>query len=221
VCTVPTGAEIGTGTVYVKKPSGASEQSVFIVCPDGMTYVPACESFYGNPVKALYMGECEVTNGELDATAAKACIATYITTAHSGTYSGTTRPAECVSWYMAVVYCNYMTITTGLGEGECCYTITDYPSDTPTVSYDDTKKGYRLGDSVAIHSTRPDTITNEWEYACRAGTDMSWFYYWGSAFDNAGPPVANGIDYCWYSGNSRPGPSGDGTQIVGQNIPNL
>jgi len=219
-CTMPTDVTAGDGYVKVTESGGTSEKSTFIICPDGMTYVPASESFYSNPVKALYMGECEVTNGELDATNAKDYIKTYISNAHSGVYSGTTRPAENVSWYIAVVYCNYMTITAGLGTGECCYTITGYPSDTPTVDYDNTRKGYRLGDSVAVHSFYHDTITNEWEYACRGGTVMSWLYYWGSAFDNAGLPVANGTDYCWYSGNQPASPN-DGTQMVGQKIPNL
>ncbi len=47
----------------------------------------------------------------------------------------------------------------------------------------------------------------EWEYACRAGHDETWFW-WGSSYDNFG-------DYGWYNGNSN-----SQTQDVGSKIPN-
>ncbi|MDP8207312.1 MAG: SUMF1/EgtB/PvdO family nonheme iron enzyme [Candidatus Electryonea clarkiae] len=51
----------------------------------------------------------------------------------------------------------------------------------------------------------------EWEYACRAGHDDSWFW-WGSSYDDLG-------DYAWYRGNSD---TGDGceTHDVGEKTPN-
>ncbi|MDP8207083.1 MAG: SUMF1/EgtB/PvdO family nonheme iron enzyme [Candidatus Electryonea clarkiae] len=47
----------------------------------------------------------------------------------------------------------------------------------------------------------------EWEYACRAGHDDSWFW-WGSSYDNFG-------DYAWYDSNSS-----SQTHDVGGKTPN-
>ncbi|MHC9541815.1 MAG: SUMF1/EgtB/PvdO family nonheme iron enzyme [Vulcanimicrobiota bacterium] len=199
VCTVPTGAEIGTGTVYVKKSSGVSEQRPFIVCPDGMTYVPAGkQGSETDNINALYMGECEVTNAEfrlfLTATSAFVHSSTWYITPATAAYEN--YPVEAVSWYEAVQYCNWKTDNDpGLGSSQRCY--------NELYEYDKDKKGYRLGNNAGIINQ------SEWEYACRAGKITD--YYWGES----GLPFNIG-QYCWFASNSGSHPNDKG-----QKIPNL
>jgi len=67
------------------------------------------------------------------------------------------RPAEQVSWYDAVIFCNKLSESAGL---QPCYNLS-------TFACDFTKSGFRLPTEA------------EWEYACRAGTATK--YYTGDA----------------------------------------
>ncbi len=82
-------------------------------------------------------------------------------------------PANEVSWFDAVAFCNALSAHVGL---QPCYHITGQH-----VEWDTSADGYRLPTEA------------EWEYACRAGTTSAWFF--------GDDPTALGR-YAWFTGNS-------------------
>jgi len=169
-CYVPGGVDVSSGvnvgTVRIVNNYSETAQSSFVVCPDGMTYVPdgnlsvTTDSFCGahnlSCATGFYMGECEVTNGEMT-NDAKTYISS-LTTLYTGSWSGTSQPVETITWYAAAAYCNYRTgNTAGLTASDCCYVFSGtLPSATPIVTYDPTKKGYRLANGDAVHTGYPN-----------------------------------------------------------------
>ena len=77
-------------------------------------------------------------------------------------FNGTTQPAVKVSWHLATEYCEMVTYRE--------------------------KKAKRLPDN---YEYRLPTEA-EWEYACRAGTETT--YYWGDTFGEVGAKYANILD---------------------------
>jgi len=67
-------------------------------------------------------------------------------------FSGTNLPVEQVTWYDAVIYCNALSVETGLTP---CYNKSSWECDF-------SKNGFRLPTEA------------EWEYACRAGTETKY-----------------------------------------------
>jgi formylglycine-generating enzyme required for sulfatase activity len=82
-------------------------------------------------------------------------------------------PANYVSWFDAVRFCNALSERVGLPP---CYRI-----EGNNVEWNREADGYRLPTEA------------EWEYACRAGTETKWFF---------GDDARELGDYAWFSGNS-------------------
>ena len=83
-------------------------------------------------------------------------------------------PANSVSWFDAVVFCNALSEHVGL---QPCYRV-----DGERVEWERSADGYRLPTEA------------EWEYACRAGTTSKWFF---------GDDPAALDRYAWFTANAN------------------
>jgi len=110
-------------------------------------------------VSSFYMGKFPVTQAEYSE----------IMGINPSHFSGSNLPAEQVSWFDAVEYCNRRSLKEGL--------VPAYTINGNNVSWDSTANGYRLPTEA------------EWEYACRAGTQTP--YYSGASVDDAGWHLGN------------------------------
>jgi formylglycine-generating enzyme required for sulfatase activity len=104
-----------------------------------------------------------------------------------GRWRGKHQPATHVDWPQAIAFCNALSEREGMTP---CYR----QDEQGEWRWDRTADGYRLATEA------------EWEYACRAGTETTWF--WGDDREGAGP-------HAWHRGNS-----GEEIKSVGGKTPN-
>ena len=139
--------------------------------------------------KSFYMGKFEVTQAEYEK---------YCSYTGSGSPSsrgdGDNYPAYWVNWYDALVYCNKRSITEGLTP---CYSIsgnTDPSTWGNVPSFNDTNWKSVVCDWEANGYRLPTEA--EWEYAARAGDNIS-SYAWSGTSNRD-----ELVDYAWFIDNS-------------------
>lgn len=158
-------------------------------------------SFSGAFIPSLIMDETEVTQADYYAVTGNFPFNNF-------SQGNPSYPAENVTWYDAILYCNARSLKEGL-KPVYSYNTTSKP---PHIVKVNTKYNQPLFEFCdALYDIAQDTSkngyrlpsANEWEYAYRAGTTTD--YFWGSAFN---------VDYLWYSGNSS------ATMPVKKKLPN-
>ncbi len=108
-------------------------------------------------------------------------------------------PVENVNWYDAVEFCNILSMKAGF---KPYYNIDKQRKDPENKNGDDFLK-WTVTVNIGANGFRLPT-SDEWEYACRAGSTMD--YYWGDSIDG---------EYCWYTNNA-----GGKTHPIGMKKPN-
>ena len=157
------------------KPPAVADKPIALVLVEGGTFDMGSDisddekPVHKVAVKSFMIGKGEVTFAEYDAY----CDATGKSRLNDNDWGRGTRPVIHVSWYDAVVFCNWRSQKDGLMG---CYTITG-----TDVTYNTDANGYRLPTEA------------EWEYAARGGSKSRGYAYSGS--NDAG-------EVGWYDQNS-------------------
>jgi eukaryotic-like serine/threonine-protein kinase len=164
-----TGKTEGNRLWYVTR----QEQTMVVINPGLAENLGREERRNGSITRSFAIGQKDVTVGQ------------YLRFRHdhqNNNKDGTDCPVDCVSWYDAAAYCNWLSEKEGIPKDQWCYVADSQNDLTKGMKIHPGRKGYRLPSEW------------EWEYSCRAGSVTQWCFGYSEELL---------VRYAWYLVNAR------------------